>query len=165
MSVYQRGKTWCVRIWLNGKKIEKAIGPERYLAEAVESHLKKERALAKTSAKEWTGIAPEPVEHNQNNKRFFADAASSYLDDRIACKVSTRSAYASIFKVHLLPAFGKNELEDITPAMIRKFRTNLLQGSNSTGKPVSPARINCIMQLLSSVLQQEYADQIIERIR
>jgi len=51
----------------------------------------------------------------------FADAAAEYLryiaEDRVR-KASTVEDYRSILRVHLLPAFGEMQLEDVTPAAV-----------------------------------------------
>jgi integrase len=58
----------------------------------------------------------------------FADAAAEYLryaeQDR-GCKPSTLRDYRSTISGHLLPAFGSLAVEDITPAVIERWRAGL----------------------------------------
>ncbi len=57
----------------------------------------------------------------------FADAAAEFLryaaDDR-DCKPSTMRDYRSIVATHLVPHFGEQRIEDITPHMIEAWRTS-----------------------------------------
>jgi integrase len=57
----------------------------------------------------------------------FADAAAEFLryaaDDR-DCKPSTMRDYRSIVATHLVPRFGEERIEDITPQMIEEWRTS-----------------------------------------
>ncbi|MEA2181281.1 MAG: hypothetical protein QOF69_466, partial [Solirubrobacteraceae bacterium] len=58
----------------------------------------------------------------------FADAAAEYLRyvaDERACKPSTLRDYRSIVDAHLLPRFGNERIEDVTPAMIEDWRASL----------------------------------------
>ena len=58
----------------------------------------------------------------------FADAAAEYLRyvaDERGCKPSTLRDYRSIIEAHLLPRFGGERIEDITPAMIEAWRASL----------------------------------------
>ena len=63
----------------------------------------------------------------------FADAAAEWLrfieEDR-ARKPSTLSDYRSALKAHLLPAFGSQPLESITPEQIDAWRRGLMGLSN-----------------------------------
>jgi integrase len=63
----------------------------------------------------------------------FADAAAEWLrfieEDR-ALKPSTLSDYRSALKAHLLPAFGSQPLESITPEQIDQWRRGLTGLSN-----------------------------------
>jgi integrase len=58
----------------------------------------------------------------------FADAAAEYLRyvaDERGCKPSTLRDYRSIIRAHLLPRFGSQRIEDITPAMVEDWRASL----------------------------------------
>ena len=65
----------------------------------------------------------------------FADAAAEwlrYVEHDRACKPSTLRAYRSELRAHLLPAFGDQALESITPAAIEQWRGSLVGLSNRT---------------------------------
>lgn len=58
----------------------------------------------------------------------FADAAAEflrYVADERDCKPSTLRDYRSIIDAHLLPAFGKERVEDVTAEMIEEWRGRL----------------------------------------
>jgi len=58
----------------------------------------------------------------------FADAAAEflrYVADERDCKPSTMRDYRSVIEAHLLPRFGDERIEDITPAMIEEWRASL----------------------------------------
>jgi hypothetical protein len=65
----------------------------------------------------------------------FADAAAEYLryceHDR-GCKPSTLRDYRSNLEAHLLPAFGDQPLESITPDTIDAWRNSLVGLSSRT---------------------------------
>ena len=57
----------------------------------------------------------------------FADAAAEFLRyaaDERDCKPSTLRDYRSIVEAHLVPRFGAERIEDITPAMIEEWRAS-----------------------------------------
>ena len=90
----------------------------------------------KRGAEEWLqaqlrdiqlGVAAGLVETGAT----FADAAAEYLryaeQDR-GCKPSTIRGYRSAIHTHLLPAFGKRRVEDITAKDIERWRAGLIPG-------------------------------------
>ena len=77
----------------------------------------------------------------------FADAAAEFLRycevDR-GCKPSTLVDYRSDLNAHLLPAFGDQRLEDLTPSMIDSWRGTLTQ--------LSPRTQNKLLVVMHGVL-------------
>jgi Phage integrase, N-terminal SAM-like domain len=58
----------------------------------------------------------------------FAEAAAEYLGyvaDERGCKPTTVRDYRSILDAHLLPRFGAQRVEDITPTMVEEWRASL----------------------------------------
>ncbi len=67
----------------------------------------------------------------------FADAAAEflrYVADERGCKPSTLRDYRSIIEAHLLPAFGAERIEDVTPTTIEAWRASLGPGLASRTK-------------------------------
>jgi len=61
----------------------------------------------------------------------FADAAAEFLRyaaDERDCKPSTLRDYRSIIEAHLVPRFGEERIEDITPATIEAWRATFGPG-------------------------------------
>ena len=77
----------------------------------------------------------------------FADAAAEFLRycelDR-GCKPSTLVDYRSNLNAHLLPAFGDERLEELTPAMIDRWRASLVD--------LSPRTRNKLLVVMHGVL-------------
>jgi integrase len=61
------------------------------------------------------------------HRRDVRDAAAEFLRyaaDERDCKPSTLCDYRSIVEAHLVPRFGAERIEDITPAMIEEWRAS-----------------------------------------
>ncbi len=83
----------------------------------------------------------------------FADAAAEYLryigEDRNR-KASTVDDYRSIINTHLLPAFGRTRLEDVTVAAAEAFQAKLAQ-RRIHGRPITPRTRNKILNVLHGI--------------
>jgi integrase len=143
-----RGPVWYAKYRLpDGRQVQKRIGPawsDRGRPPA--------EYFTKRTAEEWLrsvldearrGTLPGMVRTGAT----FADAAAEYLRyceaDR-GCKPSTLRDYRSNLNAHLLPAFGGERLEDLTPKMIERWRGTL------TG--LSPRTRNKLLVVLHGVL-------------
>src|SRR5688572_16991847 len=51
----------------------------------------------------------------------FDEYTTSWLDARVGLKPTTRQLYGWLLTKHLIPAFGRMRLEDITPARVRSW--------------------------------------------
>jgi len=152
-GIYKRGKSWYVRVRVNGEQLRKSFGANKAAAEAALGELKKQRALGKITA-DWSGVETFVESPKQGKK--FAESAQDYLDGRANYKRSSIISYTTILNHYLLPEFGKLALVEITDLQIRKFQAKI-----STN--ISPARVNTIMQLLRSILEEEYRQGIVPR--
>jgi integrase len=131
-----RGPVWYAKYRLpDGRQVQKKLGPawsERGRPPA--GH------FTKRLAEEWLrsvldearrGTLPGMVRTGVT----FADAAAEYLryceHDR-GCKPSTLRDYRSNLGAHLLPAFGDQALEAVTPGLIDTWRASLPGLSNRT---------------------------------
>jgi integrase len=86
----------------------------------------------------------------------FADAAVEYMryiaEDRNR-KAATVEDYRSIIDVHLLPAFGEQRIEDITPAAVEAFSARLAKRVHR-GRPITPRTRNKILNVLSGIFSR-----------
>jgi integrase len=153
MGVYKRGKNWCIRFEYDGKDLKKMIGTDRREAELAYAEIKNEIRLAKLSEQGWDGFKKL---QKANNPKTFAEAAQDYMDERTNFKASTIASYKSILKKHLLPKFGSQTLKSITDSQLKKFASNL-------NKTASASRVNTVLQLMRSILDQEQRQGEIDR--
>ena len=131
-----RGPVWYMKYRLpDGRQVQKKLGPawtERgrppagYFTNRVA-----EDALRSVLDEARRGTLPGLVRTGAT----FADAAVEFLryaeHDR-GCKPSTLRDYRSNIEAHLLPAFGGERLEAITPAAVDRWRGSLTGLSNRT---------------------------------
>ncbi|MBK7841935.1 MAG: site-specific integrase [Candidatus Obscuribacter sp.] len=154
MGVHLNKKTgnYYIRVEHYGRDHEKVIGPDKRSAELALAQVKLEIKAAKNSSQGWLGFDKFK---RAERPRTFADAAQDYMDERADYKKSSISAYTHILSSHLLPTFGKQTLKDITDSKLRKFQIELGNHLTAAGKPLSQSRINTVMQLMRSILEQE----------
>ena len=123
-----RGPVWYAKYRLpDGRQVQRKIGPAwtergRPPAGYVTKRLA-EAWLRDVLDQAWRATPPGMV----RTGTAFADAAAEFLryaaDDR-DCKPSTMRDYRSIVATHLVPHFGEQRIEDITPQMIEAWRTS-----------------------------------------
>jgi integrase len=131
-----RGPVWYAKYRLSdGRQVQKKIGPAwtgrgRPAAGYVTKRLAEEWLRTTLDEARRGTLAGMVV-----TGATFADAAAEFLRycevDR-GCKASTLRDYRSILNAHLLPAFGAERLEDITPKAIDGWRAGLLTQSPRT---------------------------------
>jgi integrase len=83
----------------------------------------------------------------------FAAYAAAWLTSR-QLRPRTRSEYRKLTEGHLLPAFGRLDLEDITPAMVRRWHAEL-------GERTGPTAQAHAYSLLRTILATAVADDVI----
>jgi Phage integrase, N-terminal SAM-like domain len=131
-----RGPVWYMKYRLpDGRQVQKKLGPAwtgrtrppaGYFTKRAAEH-----ALRSVLDEARRGTLPGLVRTGAT----FADAAAEYLRHAEAdrgCKPSTLRDYRSNLEAHLLPAFGPERLEAITPASIDRWRGSLSGLSNRT---------------------------------
>ena len=131
-----RGPVWYAKYRLpDGRQVQKKLGPAwsergRPPAGYVTKRLA-EDWLRSTLDEARRGTLPGLIRTGVT----FADAASEYLryceHDR-GCKPSTLRDYRSNLEAHLLPAFGNQALEAVTPGSIDAWRASLPALSSRT---------------------------------
>ena len=121
-----RGPVWYAKYRLpDGRQVQRKIGPAwtergRPPAGYVTKRLA-EAWLRDVLDQARRGSLPGMVRTGAT----FADAAAEFLRyaaDERDCKPSTLRDYRSIVEAHLVPRFGNERIEDITPAMIETWR-------------------------------------------
>jgi integrase len=124
-----RGPVWYAKYRLpDGRQVQKKIGPAwtergRPPAGYVTKRLA-EAWLRDVLDQARRGTLPGMVRTGAT----FADAAAEflrYVADERGCKPSTLRDYRSVIEAHLLPRFGAERIEDVTPAMIEDSRASL----------------------------------------
>jgi|AGTN01.1.fsa_nt_gi hypothetical protein len=156
-NLYKRGKSWYVAIVIDGKLIRRSFGSDRNAAEAVLAELLKRRAIARATGESWTGFDDIQKKNKGKTKVTFAEFSEEYFQrEKSVWKNSTMVTYRDILDCHLLPAFGKQRVQDITSADISVFRTRLVER-------LSASRVNNIMTMLRSLFNMCLSDEIIRK--
>ena len=123
-----RGPVWYAKYRLpDGRQVQRKIGPAwtergRPPAGYVTKRLA-EAWLRDVLDQARRGSLPGMVRTGAT----FADAAAEFLRyaaDERDCKPSTLRDYRSIVEAHLVPRFGAERIEDITPTMIEEWRAS-----------------------------------------
>ncbi len=89
----------------------------------------------------------------------FADAAHEYLrfvEEDKGAKPSTVTSYRSAINAHLLPAFGKRRIEDITARDIERWRSGLEGASTGAraGREISNKTKNNLLVLMHAIFRR-----------
>lgn len=80
-------------------------------------------------------------------KTWLADWLTNYVMPSAKDKTYTR--YADIVDQHLVPKLGDYEIEDLTPIIVQRYITELMQSGNlRTGKGLSANSINSIITVI-----------------
>jgi integrase len=150
----KRGDQWYAKFRLpNGRQVQRRLGPawtERGRPPA--GYFTKRLAedwLRSTLDEARRGVLPGMVRTGAT----FADACAEYLryigEDR-GRKASTVEDYRSIINVHLLPAFGETQLEEISVSGLEAFQAQLAHRVHR-GSPITPRTRNKILNVLHGV--------------
>lgn len=103
-------------------------------------------------ATQW--IAKATRRHHKNpdiikrTKVPFPEVALEWLEEKKKNKklgIRTFSGYESSVKIHIIPAFKNNDIDNITPAMCKEFRSSLQDQGISNQQKIS-MRFNAILR-------------------
>src|SRR5487761_490462 len=124
-----RGPVWYAKYRLpDGRQVQKKLGPAW-----IERGRPATGYFTKRQAEDWLRGALDEARRGTlpgmvRTGATFADAAAEFLryteDDR-GCKPSTLRDYRSNLEAHLLPAFGDQPLDPVTPEAIDAWRASL----------------------------------------
>ncbi len=90
----------------------------------------------------------------------YKDWLSEWLSNYIhtSNKPRTYVRYENMMALHIIPALGNYELNEITPILLQKFITNLAIGGNKLKKQgLSASYIACIMSVVQNSLKTAYS--------
>ncbi len=78
-------------------------------------------------------------------------------DVKVTDKIRTYEKYGSLCKTELIPKLGEYELEELTPMVLQRFVTDILQhGNDRTGEGLAPSTVNCVITVIQSGLKSAY---------
>src|SRR5581483_10421333 len=152
-----RTDSWYAKYRLpNGRQVQKKLGPAW-----TDRGRPPTGFFTKRTAEAWLNRTLDEVRRGTlpgmvRTNATFADAAAEYLryiyEDR-GRKASTVEDYRSIIRVHLLPAFGRVPIEDITPRDIDRFADSLVE-REFNGQRITPRTRIKILNVLHGVFKR-----------
>lgn len=86
----------------------------------------------------------------------YKDWLSEWLEHykKPSTKDKTYSRYEQIVQLHLIPKFGDYEINDLTPLIVQRYITELLNNGNlKTGGGLAPNSVNSIIAVLQNSLE------------
>lgn len=88
-------------------------------------------------------------------KEWLQEWLKSYV--KISAKQRTVSRYTEITNDHLIPALGEYELQSLSPIILQKYISELLEcGNLKTGNGLSSSSVNSIITVIQSSLNVAY---------
>lgn len=90
-----------------------------------------------------------------NYQEWLGDWLCNYVQP--SSKKRTYERYGEIVRQHVIPALGMTDLDDLTPFVMQRFVTELLQKGNlRTGEGLSANSVNAIITVMQSSLKTAY---------
>lgn len=84
-------------------------------------------------------------------KDWLSDWIINYIKPAVKSKTCNR--YTEVVEQHLIPGMGEYDLKDITPLVVQRYVTKLLQNGNlKTGKGLAANSVNTIITVIQSSL-------------
>lgn len=97
---------------------------------------------------------------------IYKDWLSEWLIHYVqpSVKEKTFQRYGEMIRNHINPAIGKHEMNEISPLMVQRFVTELLQSGNiKTGKGLSANSVNAIITVIQSSFESAYNLGVIDK--
>lgn len=156
-SVYQKGGTWYVRVYLGP---DPTTGKRRYKAyKAGKTKKEAEALLAKLIAEieQGTYVAP--------SKATLAEWLRRWLDmAKPQLAVRTWERYRELCEHHIIPALGATRLHKLAPLHLQTFLNRLLESGRKDGKGgLSPQTVHHIHRLLHRAFEVAVKLQVLAR--
>lgn len=111
----------------------------------------------KGAVKRGDYIAPE------KSRTTFAQWAEKYLDQKANLERRTRDKYRESLDNHLLPAFGRLALSDITPDLIQEWVVNMSRTEHQPGRTYGAETIRGHYALLAAILKRAVTRGLINK--
>jgi hypothetical protein len=125
-----RGPAWYAKYWLpDGRQVQKKVGPAWTDRGRPASGYFTKRTAEARLRDVLDGARRGTLPGMVRTGATFADAAAEWLrfvEQEHGRKPSTLADYRSVVKVHLLPAFGDERLEDIDSEMVERWISGLV---------------------------------------
>lgn len=139
-----KGQPWWVFITHNSNRTSRLVGDKR-AAEVVASKIRAKLQLGEFGFEQKTIPA-------------FKDYSQIFLNgySKSNHKESTQDSYKDVLRIHILPVFGNNPLNEITRKDIKEFIYR------KQGEGLSQSTVRIIKSYLSSILSQAVDDEIIQ---
>ncbi|PGH49547.1 site-specific integrase [Streptomyces sp. Ru87] len=132
----------------------------RYWAPDGSRRTASETFATKTDAQTWLGLTRADIERKHwidpdAGAVNFEAYARQWVDER-GLSATTAELYRRLLRLHILPAFGPMDLDEITPPRVRTWRTERLQATGATTVAKS-------YRLLKAIMGTAADDELIRR--
>ena len=88
-------------------------------------------------------------------KEWLNEWLNNYI--KPTCKIRTFEKYSQLIDKHILKAIGDYKLNDLTPSVIQKFISNLVNNGNlRTRQGLSASVVNCAISVIQGSLKTAY---------
>ncbi len=146
VKVREKNGKWYVFINHQGKRKAKCVGDSKKAALEVKRKLEAKLTLGEIGILDE---APQQV--------TLSDYAQQWLDCYVAveCKPSSRRILSGLVHSHLLPTFGKHNIQDITRAQVKTF---LLQKKQR----YSPSYAKDIVSALHAICEHAIEEEVLD---
>lgn len=120
---HRKGKWW-IYLHHNGRRKAKCVGTDKRAAVAI---------AAKIAAK--LALGEFDLAQEEKPRRPFDAYYAAWLDTyaRTHCKTSTSAEYESVYRVHLLPHFGKRDIGEITRDDVKALIARIVAKGRTRG--------------------------------
>ena len=86
---------------------------------------------------------------------WLMDWLNNYVEPSV--KPKTYERYSDIISKHLIPRLGECQIEELTPIIVQRYITELMQRGNlKTGKGLSPNSVNSVIAVIQGSMETAY---------
>ena len=140
---------WWVYIDHKGRRKAKKIGKDKDLAYEVAKKIDAKLTLGDLDILDEKPPVPTFKEYVSNQQTGWINVRA-----KLSLKKSTWMSYNHIIENHLIPAFGKKELDEIAPRQVNNFVYRLFRNGLRSGTVKNIK--NCLSAIMKSACQDEY---------
>ncbi|WP_105972985.1 tyrosine-type recombinase/integrase [Streptomyces geranii] len=122
----------------------------RYLGPDGERHTAPETFETRSEAQDWLNLVRADIERNHwhdpdTGTVNFEKYALRWMEER-GLAPTTLDRYDGLLRLHILPAFGGKDLDEITPSSVRTWRAERLKATGATTVAKSYRLLKAILQ-------------------